>query len=141
MLQALNLTKTIEHQSDRDPAKGTENATVFVLGALSSRVASTLRDKSTRFSGDVGKVDGVITELRMNETAFELVRFGLKGFRNYQAADGTMLEFKTEEVQVGGTIMKVVAKEIMDAIDLETIRELAEVVGKVSGFEEAEVKN
>jgi len=140
MLQAINLAKTIEYQSDRDPAKGTENATVFVLGALSSRVASTIRDKSTRFSGDLGKVEGMTTELRMNETAFELVRFGLRGFRNYQAADGTLVEFKTEEVQIGTTIMKVVAKEIMDVIDLETIRELAEAVGKVSGFEEADTK-
>lgn len=141
MLQALNLAKTIEFQSDRDPAKGTDQATVFTIGALSSRVASMLRDKSTRFSGDLGKAEGMMTEIRMNETAFELVRFGLRGLRNYQAADGTLIEFKTEDYQLGNTTCKVVAKEIMEVIDLETIRELAEQVGKVSGFEDDAVKN
>lgn len=141
MLQALNLTKTVEYQSDRDPAKGTDDATVFIIGAISSRVASTLRDKSTRFSGDFTQADNMQAEMRMNETAFELVRFGLRGFRNYQNADGGLLEFKTEDYQAGNAVLKIVAKDVMDVIDLETIRELAAQISRISGFEDDEVKN
>lgn len=135
MLKALNLSTVIEYQSDRDPAKGTPEATVFKLGAIPSRVYTALKDKATNFTQEGGAGD-IKASFNPNLIARDVVRFGLKGFENY---DG--LEFKTQKEKVGPGLYDVLHDDVIDKIDIDTIRELSEEIRKLCEFDLDEVKN
>lgn len=136
MLKALNLSKIVEFESDRDPDKGTENATKFKIGAIPSRVYAQLKDKASSFTPDGEGGDGLKAEFKPNMIAFETVKYGLKGIENF---DG--VEFKTQEVRIANTVIHAVHDDVMAALDIEIIRELSLAIRKICEFEDEEIKN
>lgn len=97
--------------------------TVFILGALSSRVMTKLRDQSTKFNMEPGQE--LKANFAPNEAAWERVRMGLKGWKNFVDGQGKEIPFKTEEISVTGKPYTVVALETMDRIPLSVIQELS----------------
>lgn len=136
MLKAVNLSKTIDYQSPRDPAKGTPEATTFKLGAIPSRVYTQLKDKGTSFTQDSENPDSVKAAFSPNKIARDIVRFGLKGFDNFDE-----LEFKTQKEKVGPALFDVVHDDVMDRLDIDTIRELSEEIKRLCEFDGEEIKN
>lgn len=135
-LKALSMDKTIEFQSSLDPDKGTENATVFVIKALSARQVAKIRDKSTKFRTD-GKGDETDILMEMHTANYEFVRHGLKEWRNFQDENGNdaLLEMETFEGR------EVVKHSSMDRLQSDVIQELAARITGFNSLEEDEVKN
>lgn len=134
MLKAVNLTTTIEFQSPRDPEKGTDQATKFTLGAIPSRIYTTLKDKATSFTQEEG-VMGVRADYRPHAIAYDIVRHGLKNVENFPA------NFTTQEVRIGNSVHNVVHEDFMQTLDIDTIRELSEAIRGLCEFEVEEIKN
>jgi len=135
MLYALNLTKFIEFESPRDPAKGTAEATKFKLGAIPSRIYTMLKDRAATFKADPNDQSDVLV-FHGNTAARDYVKYGLKGFENYGN-----LEFKTVQERIAGKNYDVVADDVLEAIDVETIRELSDQVKQLSDLDGEAVKN
>lgn len=126
-MKALNLTQTIKFSSPRDPDK--ENPTLFILGAIPSRVYAILKDKAASFTPDPNSPDGMRAEFNGNLIAYDIVRWGLKGVENYE------LEYQTQKEKVGSYQYDVVHDDFMKSLELETIREISEAVNKLCEIE------
>ena len=135
MLKIVDLTTTVEFESARDPDKGTDKATKFKLGAIPSRVYAALKDKATKWTQNPNSSDGVSAEFRPNLIGRDIVRFGVKGIENYP------VKFATQKESIGSKEFDVLADAVIDAMDIDTIRELSTEIQKLCEFNEEEVKN
>jgi hypothetical protein len=136
--KALNLTRTKTYESNLDPEKGTENATKFVLGALDTRLMTALADKSFEV---VNTADGdQVNKSNQLTIAYNMVRFGLKGWTNYADEDGNPLEFKSGTANIGGKTYPCVQDDLLARLPLELVMELAGEVQSVNRVDEDEAK-
>jgi hypothetical protein len=140
-LVGLRQDATREFQSDLDKGKGTPEATVFTLGTLTARVQVYLRDQATKFKPDPENPGEVVAEFLPNHSAFETVRFGLKGWANFKDDEGKDVPFNTENQKLGGRDHMVVDEDSMDFLHGDVIRELAEALNEINTLSEKEVKN
>lgn len=132
-LTAMSVSDTWVFESDRDPDKGTENATKFTLGTLDVFLKGHIFDSATEISGQ-----GSIT-IHTNKTNIEAVRFGLKGWSNFRDKAGNDVPFKTLKRNVGGRSYDVVSDETLNRLSLDDIQELGQAIktGNVVTEEEA----
>ncbi len=140
-LVGLRSDSTRDFQVNADPGKGTPDATVFELGTLTARVQVYLRDQSTKFKPDPDNEGEVIAEFLPNFSAFETVRFGLRGWTNFKDEDGNDIKFKTVKKVLSGREYDVVEEAAMDWLHADVIRELSEELTKVNTLSEKESKN
>lgn len=150
-LVGLSIDATMEFISPRDPActevkneDGTtttkidrDAATIFKLGTITRRTLMKIQDKTTAFRQDPGNPDEMLAEFKPNESAYEMVRNGMKGWTNFPDEKGNNLKFLTEEV--GGA--QVVATSCMNRLDLETIQEISLKLTELNTMKEEEAKN
>lgn len=141
MLKALDLSKTIIFESPRDPAKGTEEATKFTIGAIPSRVYAALKDSATTYRQDPNNQDDIKVDFRPNDIAKDMVRHGLKGIQNFCTDSGSVVEFKTKKTRIGNSEYDVLADEVLDVIDLDTIREIAQAIREICEVDAKTEKN
>lgn len=134
-ITGLNLNATRIYVSDYDPTKGTpeeaKSATKWKIGTLDSRVQGYLKDMATKFtvsqssmaSGD----DSVETSVSQAEQNFERVRFGLKGWDNFQDSDGNDIKYTTRKKQLPGSpsTYNVVPAELIALIPEDIVTELS----------------
>ena len=140
-LIGLRFDATTEFQSEADTAKGTDDATVFILGTLTARMQVHLRDQATKFKPDPDNPDNIITEFLPNQSAFDTARFALKGWKNFKDEDGKDVPFATEKKSLGSREFDVVTEECLDCLHADVIREIAEELNKVNALSEEESKN
>lgn len=146
-IKGISMDSTLEYVSDLDSAKGTDreldDGTRFILGTLTSRVQTGIRDKSTAFRQDQdGDEVGLTAEFRPNESTYLTVQFGLKGWKNFLEQDGeNEIPFKTIQRQFGGKTYTVVSPESMDRLGLELTRELAGEIDKLNQPTQEEAKD
>lgn len=134
-IKAVNLSKTIKYESPNDDAAGTDEATVFTLGALDARVISAIKDKATAIPvSSLGTGEGFAT-LRINEMNFDVVQFGLKGLHNFG------MDFTSTTRQLGGKTYVVADPSIVEAIPEEEISGLADAILAINTLTDAERKN
>jgi hypothetical protein len=140
-IKAVNLSKTINYQSDNDADKGSQNATTFVLGALDARVVSSIKDKATAIPvSSLGTGEGFAT-LRINEMNFDVVQFGLKNLVNFTDSDGNQIAYNTVVRQLGGKNYTVCDPAIVEAIPEEEIAPMADAILNINSLSETERKN
>lgn len=143
-IKTLKLDEEWEFTSKYDPEKETEDATVFVLGTLSSRVVSALQDGATKFrptKGKDGEDDTLEADFLPNSMAYEVVRHGLKGVKNLQDSEGNPVKFETANRHIGGVDIKCAAERILRALPLDVIRELSTEIQRKNVLDEDEEKN
>jgi len=138
-IQTLNLDAEWDFKSKFDPDRDGENATVFTLGTLSNRLLSYLQDKATTFKGT--SEENVEASIMNASLAIEVVRYGLRGTKNLQDADGNPVEFEVQRQNVHGMDVKAVKPSIVNVIPKAVIMELAEELQKRNELSEAEAKN
>lgn len=114
---------------------------VFTLGTLTARVQVFLRDQATRFKPDPDNQDKVVAEFSPNASAYETVRFGLKGWSNFADDEGNDLVLTFVKKVLGGREYDIVSEESMDLLHADVIRELSEELSKVNNLSEEEAKN
>ena len=147
-IRAVTMDQVVDYVSKEDPAKGTpqeaDDATFFQLGTLSARMQAKVKDAATSFRADPESVDPknpqMTAEFRPNESVILMVKFGLKGFRNFKDSNGNDVPFKTEQFHLGGQSFLVVSDDTLNFLGLELIRELSEVIEKSNTPNEADLK-
>jgi hypothetical protein len=144
-IKGLAMDSITEYVSNLDPVKGTEQeageATVFMLGPLSARVQALIKDAATSYRPNEEDADTVVGEFNPNKVTYLTVQYGLRGWKNFQAADGSDLKFETITKQHGGTAYVIVAPDSMDLLGLGLIRELSEQIEKISTPADIELKD
>jgi hypothetical protein len=125
----LSSVKTIE--SEQDEARGTAEATKFTIGAIDAFVSAYISDRSFTFV-DGATAENAVAQMKIAESNIDTVRFGLKGWENFKAADGADLPFKTTERVVIGKKYTVLADDCLAVMELDLIRELANAIKKIN---------
>ena len=118
-------------------------ATKFKIGSLDGyqqAQVSEVRNRYTMKTAEDGK-KSVDVNLHIYEGAYEALRYGLRGWVNFKDGLGRIVEFKTEEAQVGRRRMTVVTEETLALIDPDLALELAREVARVNTVTEVEAKN
>lgn len=118
----IRLSETKDYFSEYDKI---EPKTKWILGPVDAEVFSSLGEGSRNI-------------LR---TAFDAVRFGLKGFENFKDEHGNIVKFSTSSVVFGSRNCKVISDDIMKIMPPEIITELGLEIMKLSRLSEEEIKN
>jgi hypothetical protein len=140
-IRAINLTRTLRHQLSFDENKGTDKAITWILGALDSRVFAAIKDRATGIPmSALNGGDGTAT-LNINQTNFDIVLFGLKGFENFQYEDGKQVEYKTAHTNLGGKTYLTADPDLISMIPSDVIDELATEIMEMNSLKEDERKN
>lgn len=141
-IKGLDLEAKHTHHSKFDAAKkGSPKATVWEYGVLDSRVMGHLKDLATRMHikpGEDAGEEGVETTIDTNEVAFQTVQFGLTGFKNFEAADGGDITYKTTKRNLRGKDYTILSASIVEQIPGNVLAELAEVIRKANEVEDTE---
>lgn len=141
-LIGITLDTTREYVSDLDPAKGSDEATVFVLGTLDSRIFGMIRDKATTMSVDPTDPNGEVnTTINVNEVAFTTAMYGLKGWKNFRDGKGNDIKFATIKRTHGNQSYTVVDPEVLKRLPSVVIMELAEQIKTDNDVSEDAAKN
>lgn len=100
------------------------NPTVWMIGAIDSIEKAKIQNSwMDVIVAEDGKTNIVRNKDKVANSDFEIVRYGLKGFKNFGS-----LEFRTEKQKFFDRDIDVVAEDIIRSIPLDIIRELAEVI-------------
>jgi len=135
MINAIPLGQSIEFKLPYDK----ENPTIWILGAIDSitkmEMFSVLAPiEKTEKSEDYSPR---ISPLQFN---LELVRFGLKGFKNFMF-NKQDVEFKTEKISRYGKTYQVASDETLGKIPMRVLNLLADEILKIQEVTEEERKN
>jgi len=160
-LVALTISATESYVSDRDPCKvktqvpldfedltkGTveqvtilEGASKFAIKPLDVFLKGHIYDNASSLIGRQGS-DEVGIKTRVNQTNIDAARFGLAGIENFANKAGAPVVFKTRDDQVNGRDYKSVTDEVLNALGLELIQELAGEIKRISEVSAEEAKN
>ncbi len=136
MINPIAVGQTIEYTLKNDK----ENPTIWIIGPLDSIT----KGKMVSQYGKVEVIDGkpvyVEKDIDAAMNNFNIVKYGLKGFKNYKLKD-IDVEFKTEKEKVFDHDIDVVSEETLKAIPLFAIAELANVIWGENEVSEALRKN
>lgn len=142
MIKAINLAKTLDYVLSFDPDKDTDAATIWTIGTIDARVMSIIKDKATAIpvSAFSGGGDGNAT-LNINQTNFEIVVFGLKGFKNFQDDDGKQIAWRGVQNNLANRNYFTCDPKIIEAMPEDAIAELAGKIMDINTLSEPERKN
>jgi len=114
------------------------NPTVWLIGPLDSITKSKIISSFGKVEIQDGKPVYVQGNIDFTQNNFTIVKYGLKGFRNF-LLDGKEIEFKTNREKVFDREIEVVSEETLKVIPLFAINELAsEIWGENQVSEELE---
>jgi hypothetical protein len=118
----ISLSETKDFISSADTS---EPKTIFKLGVLDAEVFASLGELANN-------------PLKM---MLEIVKYGLRGFSNFNDAGGNPVQFRTVAKQVGPTTYQVVADSIIKIIPSQIINEMGAEILQMSKLTEQETKN
>jgi len=130
---AIGLTKEYVLKNDK------VNPTVWIIGSIDSMMAAKIASESGQIEMVDGKPTFVVNEDIANND-FKLVRYGLKGFKNF-SIDGKEVEFKFSKEKMMDHDIDVAHEDIIKMIPLFAIHELAMEIWKANQVSEEEGKN
>ena len=104
-----------------------KNPTTWMIGPLDSIMKSKIISSFGKVEVRDGKPVYVQGEADFSQNNFTIVKYGLKGFKNF-LLNGKEVEFKTKKEKVFKVEMVVVADETLKMIPLFAINELANVI-------------
>jgi hypothetical protein len=131
-----------------DPNKGSrsevkigDDATVFRLRSLDVFLMGYIYDGASVLRGRQGDSDiGIHT--RVNQTNIDAVRFGLADIPgNFKDRHGHPIRFKTQKEIINGRSYDAVTPEVLNALGLRLIAEMAERIKEISSVTPDEEKN
>jgi hypothetical protein len=93
-LTPLNVGGVVQWEHPNDPDKGTEGATVFKIKILDAYILQTLL--ASAFPSRDGKEVNTEIVKETFEAMYDIVRFGLAGWNNFNSIDGKPIPFLTE---------------------------------------------
>lgn len=119
-----------------------ENPTIWILAHLDSitktRILTGMFD--IKLNALKPEASEVIPSKNPLEMDLEAVKFGLKGFKNFQL-NGKAVEFKTEKKEVFGKSYELVIEEILGRIPRKVLRFLSDKILAEASISEEQEKN
>lgn len=138
MTVAIDPDETFEYSLTRDAKQ--EDKAVFILGVVDGPLRVFLDDEYARY--DLGGSEYKLTKIELGKKFSEFVRFGLKGWRNFNDKRGAPVEFKSAEASVPGVGKRVaVTEECLKRLDARAIVELGVEISAHSRVSEADEKS
>ena len=132
---ALGLTKEFVSKYDKD------NPTIWIIGALDSMEKAQLVAEFGSIEVDEkDDIKTVSNTAALAQNNFKIVKYGLKGFRNFKI-DGVEVEFKTEKEKFMDIDRDVVPRDTLRSIPLFIINELASVIWGENQVNSETIKN
>jgi hypothetical protein len=114
----------VEEKDGKKIMSKNPNPTVWLVGAIDSiqkaQIQASWFDVETTLDG---KSKIVRNKDKFTNSDFEIVKFGLKGFRNFGDT-----EFKTDKIKFFDREVDIVSEETVRRIPLSIIQELAKVI-------------
>lgn len=136
MINPIAVGQTVEYTLKNDK----ENPTIWIIGPLDSIT----KGKMVSQYGKVEIIDGkpvyVEKDIDAAMNNFNIVKYGLKGFKNF-IINGKEVEFKTAKEKVFDHDVDVVSEETLKQIPLFAIAELASIIWGENEVSEALRKN
>ncbi|MBS7812349.1 hypothetical protein [Roseococcus pinisoli] len=134
------LSSITKYQSKSDPDYGTDQATTFELGPVDVFCDTQIFDRMLEYKTD--DADGVeASRFMMNQMNLDKVRFGLRGWTNFQNEKGEQVAFSSTIRQVAGRPYTVASNEAVALLGIELVRELAEKIRSLNIVTAADAKN
>jgi len=120
-----------------------EDRTIFKLGIVDALLMSAINDGRTRYklnrNGDDAPSD-VTFWVQVKD--IEIVRFGLKGWKNFAGSDGKEIAFRTEAIPVTNVGRRQgLPDELLKKFDITWIQKLAVEITSAHRLSEQEIKN
>jgi hypothetical protein len=140
-ITGLTLDETWEYKCADDDG---DDPTWWILGVIDAVLLAKIEDKLMLFrvGGEQADEDGSTeTKLKVNERNIEIVRYGLKGYRNFKDAEGKEIPFRTVSAVRSGRNVKIVEDATIRRIPPNVLKELAEQILEGNALSEEEVKN
>lgn len=103
------------------------NPTIWIIGALDSMTKAKIISSFGRVEIQDNKPVYVQGEIDLSMNNFSIVKYGLKGFKNFVLA-GVPVEFKTVKEKVFNIEIDAVPDELLKIIPLYAITELANTI-------------
>lgn len=117
-----------------------KNPTTWSIGPLDSIMKSKIISTFGKIEVKDNKPVYVHGEVDYSQNNFTIVKYGLKGFKNF-LIEGKPLEFKTKKEKVFNIEMDVVSMETLKSIPLFAINELASEIWGENQVDEDLEKN
>lgn len=136
MINPISVGQTIEYSLKND----TENPTIWIIGPLDSITKGKMVSQYGKIEVKDGKPVYIEKDIDAAMNNFNIVRYGLKGFKNYKL-NGVDVEFKTKKEKLFDHEVDVVDDETLKCIPLFAIAELANVIWGENEVSEALRKN
>ncbi len=141
-IRGLSIGRTWPVQSKYDPDKDTDDASVFTLQTLDSRVMGHLRDGITKVMVDANKPDDKAeTQINMQGLNFETCQFGIEGWKNVLDDDGNEIEHRTVKKRLGGKDYQIIPTEVLCRLPGAVISEMSDLIRKDNELDEDETEN
>lgn len=139
MLKAFDVNQIRRYSLKGDTG---ENPTVFLLGVIDSRLFYFLRDRSKSFGLNTQGDDAPATiNLELDQYSYKVVKYGLRGWENFEHADGSPVKFATRNESIPGVGPRTgLTDQALDFLK-PYIKELAEEILKDNEVSEQDEKN
>lgn len=134
----INATKEYFLKADRG-----EDPTIWLIGQLDSPLWNSILDETTKFSGESDGQNSASLQMFVHRNArdYQLLRFGLRGWRNLNDVNGNDVLFSTVSVAVPGIGNRQgLSEKLMDMIK-PFAEELADEVFKANSLSKEERGN
>lgn len=137
MLIAVDTNVVRDYTLERDRG---ENPTVFELGVMDGVLGPYLIDKYSQVSQTKG--ESQVVTMKGGSYMLDVVRFGLKGWRNFVDKEGKPVPFKRSQMNIPNIGNRwVVDEQCLRALEAEWITELANEIHGDNTVSEADAKN
>lgn len=136
MIRAVTPDKTFEYICEND--RGSDQPTKWVLGVLDSRIIAHIEDTVTKLEMSGKANDKPDPVFRTGTRRWLLVRFGLRGWTNFQDAEGKPIDESFDTVPMFGKSYKAVSEKLLMLIPTPVLSELANVLGEQNHLQEAD---
>ena len=103
------------------------NPTIWIIGALDSITKAKIVSSFGKVEVKDGQPVYTQSEIDLSLNNFSIVKYGLKGFRNFKL-DDKEVEFKVNKEKVFGNEIEAVSDEVLKSIPLYVIAELSNAI-------------
>jgi len=161
-LVGISKAETIEYVSDDDPCKtvkkvpidavqgllgGTKDeeiivdgATKFTLGTLDVFLMGMIYDRASTITRD-DEAGAIGMSTKLNSTAIDACRYGLRAWENFQDAQGSDLKLTFVKKVVMGRDYQAVTDDCLASMGIRLVAELGNKIKEISNVTRADTKN
>jgi hypothetical protein len=144
MVIPIDIAETKEYVLKVDRGNPAENQTIFILGVVDVLTRAKIEDLYLRWSYNQkgGDDDQATAKFSQNDLNLDIVRFGLKGWKNFLLKDGSDVPFTMVSKGIQGLHPRqVIDDKGLRYLAAEWVAELADAIRKFNSIDDDTRKN